>query len=56
MFALENYVIWCLIEDEYIKPNNVAPCSYLFSNVPHQSFLRTISFSGSVGYVDGVSV
>ena len=44
MVALENYVMWCLIKDEYIKTNNVAPCPYLFPNVPHQSFIRTASF------------
>ena len=35
MVSLENYVMWYVIKDEYIKINNVARCSYLFSNVPH---------------------
>jgi hypothetical protein len=46
MVALQNYAMWCLITDEYIKTNNMAPRSNSLSNVPHQSFVRTVSFLG----------
>jgi len=51
MVALENCVMWCLIKGEYIKTNNVAPCSYLFSNVRHQSFCTHCTFSQAICYM-----